>query len=81
MNFEDIAVSNLKQTDSVVISFRGFNGLYEIRTMDIKRHQEILKAIGRHNGHAVTLEDDSEGQFLTYCASRGINQSKETSCR
>lgn len=66
MNFEDIALSNLKQTDSVVISFSGFNGLDEIRALDIKPYQEIPDSMGRHDGHLVTLEDDSEGQFFTY---------------
>jgi hypothetical protein len=34
--------------------------------VDIKLYNEIPETIGRHDGHCVTLDDDTEGQFFTY---------------
>ncbi len=69
MNFEDLKSFNFEESDgndSVIISFGAFNGIDEIHAVDIKLFEAIPEAIGRHDGHAVTLEDDTEGQFFTY---------------
>ncbi|WP_179349014.1 hypothetical protein [Winogradskyella pacifica] len=69
MNFEELESFKFEKTevtDSVIISFGTFNGIDEIHAVDIKLFDEIPEEIGRHDGHIVTLEDDTEGQFFTY---------------
>ncbi|MFK7833352.1 MAG: hypothetical protein AB8B52_08750 [Winogradskyella sp.] len=69
MNFKELESFNFEEakiTDSVIISFGEFNGLDEIHAVDKKLFDEIPEEIGRHDGHIVTLEDDTEGQFFTY---------------
>jgi len=69
VNFEDLKSFNFEETevtDCVVVSFGAFDGIDEIHAVDMKLYKGIQGAIGRHDGHVVTLEDDSEGQFFTY---------------
>ncbi len=68
MNFEDIDTLKFEEskvTDAVIISFGPFNGLDEIHAVDIKLFDEIPEEIGRHDGHAVNM-DDTDGRFFTY---------------
>ena len=69
MNFKELESFNFEETettDSVVICFGVFNGIDEIHAVDIKLFYQILEKIGRHDGHIVTMEDDTQGQFFTY---------------
>lgn len=69
MNFEDLKSFNLEETqknDSVIISFGAYNGIDEIHAVDMKLYKGIPQTIGRHDGHCVTLDDDTAGQFFTY---------------
>lgn len=69
MNFEDIKPSNFDETeviDSVIISFGAYNGIDEIHAVDMKLYKGIPQTVGSHDGHCVTLDDDTAGQFFTY---------------
>ena len=61
MYIESFKFEKTEVTDSVIISFGTFNGIDEIHAVDIKLFDEIPEEIGRHDGHIVSLEDDTEG--------------------
>ena len=69
MKFEDLKSFKFEEneiTDCVILSFGRYNGIDEIHSVDLKLYKSIPENIGRHDGHLVSLEDDTDGQFFSY---------------